>query len=135
MFKMFNIYILNVNEKKRFLGKKVWRFDLSKPTIPSQTGSFANLAVILILVSIISLIFTFDHYRNQSAVDLMVNESFSSNQSSKFNSSLLVANETIEINENLANSNASSIFLEKLTDLKSQNLFNDTTLDLTIGPI
>ena len=61
----------------------------------------------------------------------MVNESFSSNQSSKFNSSLLVANETIEINENLANSNASSIFFKKLNDVDSQNLFNDTTLNVT----
>jgi hypothetical protein len=61
----------------------------------------------------------------------MLNESFSSNQSSKFNSSLLVANETIEINENLANSNASSIFFKKLTDVDSQNLFNNTTLNIT----
>jgi hypothetical protein len=128
MFKMLNINILNVNDKKRFLGKKVWRLDLMDQPIPSPTCSFANLAVILILVLIISIIYTFYHYRNQSAVDLMVNES------SKFNSSLFVAHETIEINENLANSKASSIFFEKLTDVNSQNLFNDTTLVLKIGP-
>ncbi len=89
---------------------------MEKP-IPSPTGSFANMAVILILESIISIIYTFYHYRNQSAVDLMVTESFSSNQSSQFYFSLLVANETIEINENLA----SSILFEKLTDVNSQN--------------
>ena len=61
----------------------------------------------------------------------MLNESFSSNQSSKFNSSLLVAKETIEINEKGANSNASSIFFKKLTDVDSLNLFNDTTLNVT----
>jgi hypothetical protein len=117
---MFNM--LNVNDKKRFVAKKVWNLDLIPKPIPPPTNSFININSVIIILAIIS-IYTLFYYSTKTDLDSF-NKTPSNPKSEPF----------VPIGTNrLSDSNKEnpSLFFKILTDVDSQNLFTDKVYNFT----
>ena len=125
MFNMLKIY-----DKKRFVDERAWILHLMDKPIPSPTGSFINIyCVILIVLAIISIIYTFSYYRNNKP---LTHPDLPYQIPSKPSPNPFVPSDTKKENADLTNSNKFLKTLVKiLPNVDIQNSFADTPLNFT----